>query len=207
MSNGTAFQSIPTTTLGEVLSRENVMGIGIRPLWPSMPRIAGEAYTVRCAPGDSLMLHAAIYRAAPGSIIVAEAGDFDYALAGGNVCAIAQSKAIAGFIIDGVIRDLGDVRSIGFPVFARGIVPIPGRQCTLGILNGPVQCGGITVAPGDIVVADEEGVVVVPRDLRAKVLANAKRRLADEGKIPFESWKTAHQERIESMLRSKGFTD
>jgi len=82
MHDVTPFQQISPTTLGDVLGRDQVMDVGIRPLWAS-PRIAGPAFTVRCAPGDNLMLHAAIYRAAPGTIIVVEAGDVDYAVAGG----------------------------------------------------------------------------------------------------------------------------
>lgn len=79
----TAFDGISPTTPAELLGREQVMDIGVRPLWPS-PRVAGPAYTVRCPPGDNLMLHAAVYRAEPGSVIVVEAGDVDYALAGGT---------------------------------------------------------------------------------------------------------------------------
>lgn len=81
MSSTTPFADIPTTTLADILGREQVMDITIRPLWPSMPRVAGPAFTVQCPPGDNLMLHAAIHRAEPGSVIVVESGDLDYALA------------------------------------------------------------------------------------------------------------------------------
>jgi 4-hydroxy-4-methyl-2-oxoglutarate aldolase len=124
-----AFQSLSPTTLADVLTRDRVMDIGIRPLWPGMPRVAGASYTVRCAPGDNLMLHAAIYRAAPGSIIVVEAGDVDYAVAGGNVCAVAQKYGIAAFIVDGLIRDLVEARKIRFPVFARRESHSRRRKC------------------------------------------------------------------------------
>src|SRR5688500_19047774 len=128
MTDYAAFGMLSPTTLADALSREQVMDRRIRPLWPDMPRIAGPAYTVRCAPGDNLMLHAAIYRARPGSILVVEAGDDEYAVAGGNVCAVAMQRGIAGFVIDGVIRDLAEARGMGFPVFARGVTPIPGRK-------------------------------------------------------------------------------
>src|SRR5262249_2916165 len=154
----------------DVLQRDRVMDIGIRPLWPGTPRVAGPAYPVRCPPGDNLMLHAAIYRASPGAIIVCQAGDCDFAVAGGNVCAVPQRRGIAGFVVDGAIRDLAEVRERRFPVFARGVIPIPGKREALDVLNGPVRCGGVDVAPGDLVVADEEGVVVVPRDRAAAVL-------------------------------------
>ena len=106
-----AFARLSPTTLCDVLTRDRVMDIGIRPLWPDMPRVAGPAYPVRCPPGDNLMLHAAIYRAEPGAVIVAEGGDTAYALAGGNVCAVAQKRGIVAFVLDGVIRDLAETRA------------------------------------------------------------------------------------------------
>ena len=93
MDGHTGFQDISPTTFADILGREQVMNIGIRPLWPSIRRVAGPAFTVRCPPGDNLMLHAAIYRAEPGSVIVVEAGDIDYAVAGGNVCAISYARS------------------------------------------------------------------------------------------------------------------
>ncbi|QHY96950.1 4-carboxy-4-hydroxy-2-oxoadipic acid aldolase [Streptomyces sp. S4.7] len=96
MNDLSGFKDISPTTLAESLGRGQVMDLGIRPLWPSVPRIAGPAFTVRCAPGDNLMLHAAIYRAEPGSVIVVQAGDVDYALAGGNVCAVASGAGSRG---------------------------------------------------------------------------------------------------------------
>lgn len=126
------------------------------------------------------MLHAAIHRAEPGSVIVVEAGDVDYALAGGNVCAVAQRRGVAGFVLDGVIRDLAEVREMGFPVFARGVIPIPGTKSAVVPLGGKVRCGGVNVHAGDIVVADEEGIVVTPRARREQVLLDARAKLAKE---------------------------
>lgn len=93
MADVDAFTDIPTTTLADLLGRGQVMDFGIRPLWGPVPRVAGPAFTVRCPPGDNLMLHAAIHRADPGSVVVVESGDLDYALAGGNVCAVARRRA------------------------------------------------------------------------------------------------------------------
>lgn len=103
-----AFLALSPCTLADVLTREAVMDAGLRPLWTPIPRIAGPAYPVRCAPGDNLMLHAAIHRAPPGSVIVVEARDTAFAVAGGNVCAVAQRRGIAAFVVDGVIRDLAE---------------------------------------------------------------------------------------------------
>ncbi|MFJ6824761.1 RraA family protein [Streptomyces niveus] len=204
MNDISGFKDIPPTTLADFLGREQVMDIGIRPLWPSMPRIAGPAFTVRCPAGDNLMLHAAIYRAEPGSVVVVQAGDVDYALAGGNVCAVAQRRGIAGFVLDGVIRDLGEVREMGFPVFARGVIPIPGTKAAVEPLNRDVRCGGVTVRSGDIVVADEEGVVVTPHGRAEEVLSASRAKLAKEAAESLDEWEAAHRARIERVLSENG---
>lgn len=200
------FPDISPTTLADLLGRQQVMDIGIRPLWPAMPRVAGPAFTVRCPPGDNLMLHAAIYRAAPGSVIVVAAGDTDYAVAGGNVCAVAQRRGIAAFVVDGVIRDLAEARELGFPVFARGVIPIPGAKAAIAPLNEPVRCGGVTVEAADIVVADEEGVVVVPGARASQVLADARAKQAQEAAESLDAWEAAHRARVEQILANNGFT-
>jgi regulator of RNase E activity RraA len=201
-----AFRSIPPTALADVLGRAQVMDTGIRPLWPS-DRIAGPAFTVRCPPGDNLMLHAAIHRAPAGSVIVVEAGDADYAVAGGNVCAVARRRGIAGFVVDGVIRDLGEVRAMGFPVFARSVIPIPGAKAAVLPFNVPVRCGGVTVEPGDIVVADEEGVVVIPYARSEQVLQDARAKAAKEASESLDTWEQAHRARIDAILAAGGFED
>jgi 4-hydroxy-4-methyl-2-oxoglutarate aldolase len=205
VTDATAFLSVSPTALADLLDREQVMDIGIRPLWPSMPRVAGPAFTVRCPAGDNLMLHAAIYRAEPGSVIVVEAGDVDYAVAGGNVCAVAQRHGIAAFVIDGVIRDLAEVREMGFPVFARGVIPIPGAKAAVAPLNGQVRCGGATVHAGDVVVADQEGIVVVPRARQEQILRDARARMAKEADESLDAWQQAHRARIDTILREHGF--
>ena len=205
MNDVTGFAGIPSTTLADVLRREQVMDIGIRPLWGPIPRVAGPAFTVRCPPGDNLMLHAAIYRAAPGSVIVVQAGDVDYAVAGGNVCAVAHRRGIAGFVVDGVIRDIAEVRELGFPVFARGVIPIPGTKAAVAPLGGAVRCGGVRVAAGDIVVADEEGIVVAPGAGQDMVLASAKAKLAKDAGESLDDWEKAHHARIDAILREHGF--
>jgi len=202
-----AFAALSPTTLADALTRDRVMDIGIRPLWPDMPRVAGPAYPVRCEPGDNLMLHAAIHRAPAGSVVVAQGGDCDYALAGGNVCAVAQRRGIAAFVLDGVIRDIAETRQRRFPVFGRGVIPIPGGKDRLGVLDGPVRCGGVQVHPGDIVVADEEGIVVVPLARADAVLEAAQARAARDAAETLDAWEAAHRTRIAEILRQKGFRD
>ncbi|MFD5074783.1 RraA family protein [Streptomyces sp. NPDC058371] len=206
MAGISGFKDLSPTTLADVLGRAQVMDIGIRPLWPSVPRVAGPAFTVRCPPGDNLMLHAAIHRAEPGSVVVVETGgDVDHALAGGNVCAVAQRRGIAAFVADGVIRDLAEVRALGFPVFARGVIPVPGSKAAVRPLNVPVRCGGVEVRAGDIVVADEEGIVVTPRDRQEQVLLDARAKVAGEAGESLDAWEAAHRARVDQILAEAGF--
>lgn len=205
MTTATQFQQIPTTTLADLLGRAQVMDVGIRPLWGPVPRVAGPAYTVSCPPGDNLMLHAAIHRAPAGSVVVVESGDLDHALAGGNVCAVAQRRGIAAFVVDGVIRDLAEVREARFPVFARGVIPIPGTKAAVRPLNERVGCGGAAVDPGDVVVADEEGVVVVPAARREEILAAARAKLDKEADESLDDWEAAHRARFDKILAEGGF--
>ena len=207
MNDGLNFAALSPTAYADVLGRTQVMDMGIRELWPCIPRVAGPAYTVHCPAGDNLMLHAAIYRAAPGSVIVVQAGDVDYAVAGGNVCAIAQSRGIAGFVVDGVIRDLAEVREARFPVFARGVMPVPGQKKQLGTLNQPIVCGGVQVSPGDIVVAGDEGIVVMPAAQQAAVCQAARQRSEADAAQSLTDWEVSHRAKIAQALQSLGFTE
>ncbi|WP_328900737.1 RraA family protein [Streptomyces sp. NBC_00441] len=205
MDDVSGFEGISPTTLADLVGRAQVMDARIRPLWVPVPRVAGPAYTVRCPPGDNLMLHAAIHRAAPGSVIVIDAGDADYALAGGNVCAVAQRRGIAAFVTNGVIRDLAEVRELGFPVFATGVVPFPGTKKAVTPLNEPVRCGGVMVCAGDVVVADEEGIVVTPALSADEVLAAAWAKAAKEAAETLDDWEAAHRARIDKILADQGY--
>lgn len=206
MNEYSKFAAISPTSYADVgLEREQFMDMGLREMWSRMPRIAGSAYTVSCPPGDNLMLHAAIYRAEPGSVIVVQAGDVDYAMSGGNVCATAQQRGIAGFVIDGVIRDVAEVREAGFAVFARGLSPVPGKRKALGTLNQPIICGGVQVNPGDILVADEEGIAVIPAARQDDIWTLAKQRMDKDEAQSLTEWKANHHAKIEETLQSLGF--
>ncbi|KAI9133656.1 RraA family protein [Acaryochloris sp. CCMEE 5410] len=207
MTNYSKFRALSPTVYADALGRKQFMDIGIKELWPQIPRIAGPAYTVRCPPGDNLMLHAAIYRAPAGSVIVVEAGNVDYAVSGGNVCAIAQRRQIAGFVVDGVIRDIAEVRAAQFPVFARGVSPIPGIKQTLGTLGKPIYCGGVHVHPQDIIVADEEGIAVIPAADQAAVYEIAYQRTVKDASLSLEEWEAAHKAKIARILLEQGFTE
>lgn len=198
------FAALPTTAYADVLTRDRIMDPAIRPLWGPMPRLCGPAYPVACPAGDNLMLHVAIYRAPAGAVVVCAAGDSNWAMAGGNVCAYAQQRGIAGFVVDGLIRDLAETRERRFAVFARGVIPIPGVRKVQGLIGVPVVCGGVTVAPGDVVVADEEGIVVLQQAQAETLRAQAAQRAEKDEKTSLEDWVKAHKARIDEAARTLG---
>jgi 4-hydroxy-4-methyl-2-oxoglutarate aldolase len=200
-----AYGALAPTDLCDIVELSCVMRHAIHPLWADMPRIAGPAFTVRTGHHDNLMLHAAIYLAQPGDVIVVEAGDDEMAVAGGNVCKIAQRRGIAGFIVDGVMRDVAEAREIRFPLFARGVSPIPAKRGGAGDINATIRCGRVIVHPGDMVVADEEGIVVVPRDRTDDVLAKAQARVAADAALSLDDWERRHRANVEAALRGKGY--
>ena len=188
----------------EGLLREQFIHPGIHQMWPQMPRIAGPAFTVKCAKGDHLSLHAAIYRANAGDVIVVESGS-DYANAGGNVCAIAQQRGIVAMVIDGFIRDIGEIRDAQFPVYARGLMPKPGTKEQMLPLNQPIQCGGVTVYAGDYIVADEDGIAVIPKNKLTAVYDLAKARTDKDAAMNLAEWKAQHSKNIRSKLQELGY--
>ncbi|WP_339723015.1 RraA family protein [uncultured Paraglaciecola sp.] len=190
----------------EGLPREQFIDPCIHQMWPQMPRIAGPAFTVKCGKGDHLSLHAAIYRANAGDVIVVEA-DPEYANTGGNVCAVAQQRGIAGMIIDGAIRDIGEIRAAQFPVFARGLMPKPGAKEQMFPLNQPIRCGGVTVHAGDYIVADEDGVAVIPKNKLIEVYELAKARTDKDAGMDLDAWKAQHSKKIESKLQELGYSE
>jgi regulator of RNase E activity RraA len=200
-----AYAALSPNELSDVLELSCVMRYEIHPLWPGVPRIAGPAFTIRTGRHDNLMFHASIYLARPGDVVVVEAGDDEMAVAGGNVCAIAQRNGVAGLVVDGVIRDVVESRDRRFPLFARGVSPIPAKRVGEGGLNVQIRCGGVVVDPGDVVVADEEGIVVIPRARAEDVLAKAQARVAADAKLSLDDWERRHRAAVEAALQAKGY--
>lgn len=200
-----AYATLSPNELSDVLELSCVMRYEIHPLWSGVPRIAGPAFTIRTGRHDNLMFHASIYLARPGDIIVVEAGDDEMAVAGGNVCAIAQRNGVAGLVVDGVIRDVVESRERRFPVFGRGVSPIPAKRVGEGGMNVPIRCGGVVVNPGDVVVADEEGIVVIPRARAEDVLAKAQARVTADAKLSLDDWERRHRSAVEAALKAKGY--
>lgn len=183
------------------IKRESFMDAGMKQLWQDIPRISGPAFTVNMVPGDNLSLHKAIYEAPKGSIIVAQTNSMDYAVSGGNVCAIAKGLGIEGFIIDGVVRDIGEVKEMKFPIFGRGVLPMPGVKKAVVPLNTPIVAGGIAINPGDIIVADEEGIAVISKDNAEEIYQKTKTKMEEETSMGFEKWAQNHREKINSFYK------
>ncbi|MDA8622057.1 RraA family protein [Psychrosphaera sp.] len=194
------FESLSPTDYANVLPRTQFIDFSIYSLLQTPNRIAGPAFTVQLIAGDHLMMHAAIYDAPKGSIIVVDGVDSDFAVAGGNVCAVAQKRGVKGFVVDGVVRDVEEIKENSFPVFAKGVFPVPGSKKVKLPLNQPIVCGGVTVNPGDIIVADSEGIAVIPQDTASEVYEKAKRKADAEQKMSLEEWQANHEHRIKEAL-------
>jgi regulator of RNase E activity RraA len=180
-----AFAKIETPYITDAMNRFGGMVDNIRPADDSM-RCAGPAVTVRVAPGDNLMVYAAFEVARPGDVLVIEARGFtSVAQWGDHMSLVAQKLGLAGAVTDGSLRDLLGIRQIGFPVFARPwVVPNGARRDGPGEINVPVAVGGVPVLPGDLVVADDHGVAVVPRADAEAVLLKAHAMIGSEpGKL------------------------
>ena len=194
------YGSLATPDYGSVLGREHFIDYNIQPIWRIIPRIAGLAYTVQLAAGDNLMLHKAIYEAPEGSILVVDAVDTSCAVAGGNVCSVAQARGIQGFVIDGVIRDLIEIREARFPVYARGVFPVPGKKNCYTEPAQPITCGGVRVNTGDVVIADEEGIAILPQNEASLIFDRAKQKADAEQLMTLDQWRENHMSRVEQAI-------
>ncbi len=195
------FGEFSTPDYGNVLGADSFMDSAIHSLWHPTPKIAGTAYTVQLAAGDHLMLHAAIYQAPPQSIIVVDGVDTLSAVAGGNVCTAAKQRGIQGFIIDGVIRDIDEIFAIQFPVYAKGVFPVPGKKNCVLALAQPIVCGGVRVSTGDIIVADSDGIVVIEQAQAAAIYHRAKTKADAEAAMTFDQWHDNHQAKISETIQ------
>lgn len=180
-----AFRSLDVATVYEASGRKGYIDNAIKPAAPGN-RICGLAYTVQCAPGDNLMLHKALQRAPAGSVIVASVGTaYNFGYWGGLMATAAVARRLGGLAIDGTIRDSAEIAKMGFPVFCRGFCIRGTTKATLGIINYPVNFGDATIFPGDLILGDEDGMVVVAAKDCADVLAKSLKR------VEFEDGKAA----------------
>jgi RraA family protein len=163
--------SFPTPDISDLLNRMYALNPAIHCLTGCDQRLWGPACTVRVFPGDNLMVHKALDVARPGDVVVVDAGSSPMnAVLGDIVCTKAKHRGVAGFIVDGLVRDLPGIQEVGLPVYARGTTPIGPLHRGPGEINFPVSCGGTIINPGDVIVADPAGVVAVPMDVVGEIL-------------------------------------
>ncbi|WP_020656472.1 hypothetical protein [Massilia niastensis] len=169
-----------SSILADVAGRRGAMDARIAPLTPAT-RIAGPAFTVEVRPGDNLMIHAAMAMARPGDILVIDGkADRTCALMGAIMMNTCQQLGFGGVILDAALRDTEELLELGFPVYAIGANPNGPTKGVAGRINWPVTCGGVVVNPGDLIVGDADGVVVVEREKAESLLGLAERKVADE---------------------------
>lgn len=198
---------VPTANIADAMGRFGAVGRGIRALGSDDVYLAGCAFTVRVAPADNLLLHKALDLAKPGDAILVDAGgDTSHAIAGELMFAYAKERGIRGFVVDGSVRDGASIRRMGYPVFAKGLTPLGPYKEGPGEINVPIGCGGAAVHPGDLVVGDADGVVVVPRDHAEEVLERALVIQRNEQDV-MRSISEGRWERrwVDQALREKGF--
>ncbi|MBK6007935.1 RraA family protein [Ramlibacter ginsenosidimutans] len=168
--------------LSDVNGRRGAMHGRIQPLNRRM-KLAGPALTVEVRPGDNLMIHAALSLAKPGDVLVIDGkADQTCALMGAIMMNAARQRGLAGVVIDGAVRDAIELEELGFPVFSVGTNPNGPTKEVAGRIGHPVSCGGVTVHPGDFIVADADGVMCVEREKIESLLAAAAEKVVAEAR-------------------------
>jgi 4-hydroxy-4-methyl-2-oxoglutarate aldolase len=174
------FEKLGTSTTHEALGRYQLMKPYIRPVWAGAT-IAGPAVTILAQPGDNWMLHVAIEQCQPGDIVVLGCtADNTDGMIGDLIATSLKARGVKGVIIDAGCRDVATLKEMGFPIWARAVSSKGTVKATLGSVNIPVVCAGVNVEPGDAIVADDDGVVVVPKKYAVETAAKAQKRFDDE---------------------------
>jgi len=176
-------KELGVATIAEAQEKTGLLDPSIRPIQQGV-RIAGTAITVKCFDGDNLMLHAALEFAKPGDIIMLTtySGNSMHGMFGELLALECQVMGIVGLITDAGVRDVNSLRQMKFPVWSKYITALGTSKNRPGWVNVPITIGGVLVKPGDFVVADDDGVVVIQRERVKEVLENAKKRAENEEK-------------------------
>lgn len=175
-----AFNEIPVANISDCMTRMSAGGPRLRPMHKS-GRLAGAALTVKTRPGDNLMIHKALDMAQPGDVIVVDgSGDLTNALIGELMTTYAKSRGIAGFVINGAIRDLDVIGSGNFPVYAAGITHRGPYKDGPGEINVTIAIDGMVIHPGDLILGDADGVLCVPLTHAEEILAAARKKVEAE---------------------------
>ncbi len=170
-----------SASINECLPVNGALPHDFRPVWPEQ-RMVGRAFTVRARPGDNLILHKALTLLSPGDVLVATCDGFQESggMWGGIMSQAAKTMGAAGLVIDGCVRDTVMMKKISFPVWSRGISVKSSTKQTGGKINHPITIGNVLVHPGDLVFADNDAVVIIPREQAAATLEKALAREAHE---------------------------
>lgn len=176
-----AFRGVLAANVSDVQGRQLTMHHRVKPIYHPMSHLLGTAVTVKARPGDNLMAMKAIDEAQPGDVLVISSdGEANLSVWGGVMAAMAVRRSIAGVVTDGLVRDVAQIRAAGLAVWATGLTPAGPTKDGPGQINTTVACGNVVVHPGDIILGDEDGVVVIPRGDAETVLQAVRARQARE---------------------------
>lgn len=194
------FRGLPSSNIGDQMERLYNTNSSLKSL--NHVPLCGPAFTVKVPQGDNLMFHKALDLAQPGDILVVDGeGDLQHSLAGEIMIRYAMQRGLGGFVINGCMRDLDAIEQLEFPVYAMGITPQGPYKNGPGEINVPVCCGGRVVQPGDILVGDRDGLVIIPPEFAQEILEKAKEKFASE-QVTISTGKSDNRDWIDKKLES-----